>query len=163
MAPVAQTAPVSNDVGSYDGSRPRFQSLQAWLEIYGEAEYAVYQKDHAPSDLGYEEWATSVHAHGMYLWHAALDVWEEPSSSVSHWIDVLVSSHHADGCRMRVLIWKRPNSFCVALRSGSRRNRSPTDTECGAPPNPQNQHRARNRTTRQNLPSEEGSQRRNIL
>jgi len=84
MAPVAQTTPSSNDVGSYDGSRPRFQSLQAWLEIYGGAEYAVYKKDHAPSDLEYEEWATSVHAHGMYLWHAALDVWEEPSSSVSH-------------------------------------------------------------------------------
>lgn len=82
MAPIAQTSPGGNDVGRYDGSRPRFESLQAWLEIYGEAEYAVYKKDHPATDLKYDEWATSVHAHGMYLWHAALDVWEEPSSSV---------------------------------------------------------------------------------
>jgi hypothetical protein len=84
MAPLAQTPPVNNENGAYDGSRPRFESLQAWLEVYGGAEYAVYKKDHAPTDVGYEEWATSAHAHGMYLWHAALDVWEEESSSVSY-------------------------------------------------------------------------------
>jgi hypothetical protein len=98
MAPVAQTPSASHDAGSYDGSRPRFESLQAWLEIYGEAEYGLYQKDHADLEIGYEEWAKSVHAHGMYLWHAALDVWEEPSSSVRHpnllstFIDMLMNS-----------------------------------------------------------------------
>ncbi|KAF2685501.1 hypothetical protein K458DRAFT_486395 [Lentithecium fluviatile CBS 122367] len=81
MTPVAQLPAVKNGTGVYDGSRPRFETLQAWLKVFGQAEYAVYKKDHAPSDLGYEEWATSVHAHGMYLWHATLDVWEEESSS----------------------------------------------------------------------------------
>jgi hypothetical protein len=84
MAPIAETPPANDGIEGYDGSRPRFESLQAWLKVYGGAEYAVYKKDHASTDLEYEEWATSVHAHGMYLWHATLDVWEEDSSSVNH-------------------------------------------------------------------------------
>lgn len=79
MAPIKQTATVNGD---YDGSCARFDSLQAWLKVYGNAEYAVWKRNNAPSHLSYEEWAASEHVLGPYLWHATLDVWEEVSSSV---------------------------------------------------------------------------------
>ncbi|KAL5432912.1 hypothetical protein PMIN06_011856 [Paraphaeosphaeria minitans] len=78
MAPAAQ-APVKR--ATYDGSRPRFQTLDAWLTVYGNAEYAIYKRDAAPNALSYEEWSRSEHVLGPFLWYTTLDVWEEDSSS----------------------------------------------------------------------------------
>ncbi|KAJ4300703.1 hypothetical protein N0V90_002791 [Kalmusia sp. IMI 367209] len=78
MAPAAQ-APVKR--ATYDRSRPRFQSLEAWLKVYGNAEYAIYKRDAGPSPLSYEDWTSSEHVLGPFLWYTTLDVWEETSSS----------------------------------------------------------------------------------
>ncbi|KAF2641303.1 hypothetical protein P280DRAFT_308017 [Massarina eburnea CBS 473.64] len=82
MAPIAQST--SRD-GQYDGSGPRFASRRAWLEKFGEAEYAAYVKDRHKEDgspqLNYEEWKASSHVLGPYLWHATMDVWDEDTTS----------------------------------------------------------------------------------
>ncbi|KAL1601720.1 hypothetical protein SLS60_006635 [Paraconiothyrium brasiliense] len=78
MAPAAP-APVKR--ATYDGSRPRFESLEAWLNVYGNAEYAIYKRDAAPKPLSYEDWSKSEHVLGPFLWYTTLDVWEEDSSS----------------------------------------------------------------------------------
>lgn len=83
MAPAAQ-APLKR--AAYDGSRPRFSSIEAWLNSYGIAEYAIYRRDAAPEPLNYEEWTQSDHVLGPFLWHTTLDVWEEDLSSVSYTI-----------------------------------------------------------------------------
>ena len=80
MAPAAQ-APVKR--ATYTGSRPRFQTLEAWLNVYGTAEYNIYKRDAAPKVLSYEDWSKSEHVLGPFLWYTTLDVWEEDSSSVS--------------------------------------------------------------------------------
>jgi hypothetical protein len=85
MAPTAQ-APVKR--ATYDGSRPRFQTLEAWLNVYGNAEYAIYKRDAALKALSYEEWSESEHVLGPFLWYTTLDVWEEDSSSVSQVIAI---------------------------------------------------------------------------
>ncbi|KAF1973532.1 hypothetical protein BU23DRAFT_554157 [Bimuria novae-zelandiae CBS 107.79] len=78
MALAAQ-APVRR--ATYDGSRPRFQSLEAWLNVYGNAEYAIYKRDAAPNPMSYEAWSKSEHVLGPFLWYTTLDVWEEDSST----------------------------------------------------------------------------------
>jgi hypothetical protein len=88
MAPAAQ-APVKR--ANYDGSRPRFPSLEAWLSVYGNTEYAIYKRDAAPNPMTYEEWSKSEHVLGPFLWYTTLDVWEEDSSSVSRIVALCVS------------------------------------------------------------------------
>lgn len=87
MAPIAQQSVAKN---GYDGSRPRYESLQAWLRTYGHAEYAIFKRDNPPAGLSYEEWSASEHVLGPYLWHATLDVWEEDdTSSVGPYYQIL--------------------------------------------------------------------------
>ncbi|ORY12750.1 hypothetical protein BCR34DRAFT_563309 [Clohesyomyces aquaticus] len=59
----------------------KFESLQSWLDIYGTAEYVVYKREAASPHLSYEDWASSQHALGPYLYHLTLDAWDEESSS----------------------------------------------------------------------------------
>lgn len=60
----------------------KFESLESWLDIYGTAEYVMYKRDTASPHLSYEDWASSQHALGPYLYHLTLDVWDEESSNV---------------------------------------------------------------------------------
>lgn len=86
MAPIAQPPALKNGNGD---SRPRFESLQAWLKIFGAPEYAIYKKRTMAPHLNYDDWAASDHVLGPYLWHTTLDVWEGDSSSVNHPIPTL--------------------------------------------------------------------------
>jgi hypothetical protein len=81
MAPVARLSSFDDD---YDGTRPRYESLQAWLKVYGNAEYAAYKHNNASAPLSYEEWVESPHALGLFLWNLTLDIWDEPSDTVSN-------------------------------------------------------------------------------
>ncbi|KAF2869188.1 hypothetical protein BDV95DRAFT_114385 [Massariosphaeria phaeospora] len=78
MAPSAQPRPGEN--GS-NGSTMPLNSLSSWLQTYGTAEYALYKKGHATPHLTYDDWASSEHVLGPYLYYTTLDVWEEDTSS----------------------------------------------------------------------------------
>lgn len=104
MAPAAQ-APAKRAI--YDGSKPRFESMDAWLNVYGQVEYNVYKRTAKSYALSYDDWTKSEHVLGPYLWYMTLDVWEESSSSVS--IEVrLLQLDVADTSRMRNLKWRLP-------------------------------------------------------
>ncbi|KAF2466697.1 uncharacterized protein BDR25DRAFT_73863 [Lindgomyces ingoldianus] len=62
-------------------SNSRFESLESWLSIYGTAEYVVYKREATTPHLSYEDWASSQHVLGPYLYHLTLDAWEQESSS----------------------------------------------------------------------------------
>ncbi len=84
MAPIAQPTTVSNGHGNagYDGPRRRFESLEAFLKIWGNVEHENYMRDHAPERPEYDEWMHE-HALGAYLLYTTLHVWDEESSDVS--------------------------------------------------------------------------------
>lgn len=79
---MAPTASSSTANANKTISNAKFDSFQSWLVIYGNAEYVLYKKSAAPPHLSYEEWASSEHPLGPYLYHLTLEAWDEVSSSV---------------------------------------------------------------------------------
>jgi hypothetical protein len=59
-------------------------SRSPWLKKHGSVEFRAWQKEHPAQSLTKEEWQNSKHVDGLSLYYAALQIWDEPDSSVSH-------------------------------------------------------------------------------
>ena len=79
MAPISQPATSSNSNGIMSG----LDSIDGWLEKFGSAEYAVYKQTREAPHLSYDDWASSEHVLGPYLYYTTLEYLEAESSSVS--------------------------------------------------------------------------------
>jgi hypothetical protein len=80
MAPAPRSSAANDDATSQNG---QFQPFKSWLAVYGDAEYAQYKKEAATPHLTYEDWASSDHPLGPYLYKLTLDAWDDESTSVS--------------------------------------------------------------------------------
>lgn len=60
-----------------------FDTFQSWLAIFGNAEYVMYKREAVAPYLSYEDWASSEHPLGPYLYHLTLNAWNDDTSSVS--------------------------------------------------------------------------------
>ncbi|KAF2661614.1 hypothetical protein K491DRAFT_773936 [Lophiostoma macrostomum CBS 122681] len=78
MAPAPRTSAANVDATS---PNDQFQPFKSWLAAYGDAEYAQYTREAATPHLTYEDWASSDHPLGPYLYKLTLDAWEVGSSS----------------------------------------------------------------------------------
>ena len=77
MAPNGHKSPKKHDVRD-----PRNVS-QSWLESNGKIEYQAWQAENA-IQMSFDEWKSSKHVDGLSLYYAALSIFNEPDSSVSH-------------------------------------------------------------------------------
>lgn len=83
MAPNSRRLPPSATTNRPTSDNAKFNSLESFLGVYGNAEYALYKKANPTPHLPYDDWATSEHVLGPYLYHLTLDAWDEATSSVS--------------------------------------------------------------------------------
>jgi len=82
MAPNGHTASVARP----SESTPQKNSRPDWIKEHGIVEFKAWQKENPKQTVSYEEWSSkgSNHIAGLSLFYAALSIWDEPDSSVSH-------------------------------------------------------------------------------
>lgn len=101
---MASNVPSSAATNNSDPTHTVFGTLESFLQVYGNAEWVSYKRNTAAPHLSYEEWVSSEHVLGPYLYHLTLDAWDEATSSVSHCIiHVFISIEIDEGRRTRNL------------------------------------------------------------